>query len=633
MGAVPIARSGTRVLLVEDNPADAALLTELLQRTGIPADQVSRVSRCADAIARLRDAPADVILLDLHLPDGRGSSMVQRIRHAAPTTPLILITTSEDASLMATGADDFLSKFDLDSRTLDRSIRHAMQRQRLQSELREIVWRSPEAILIVGRGSVVRFVNPAAEQLFGCDAEHLLGSTPSFALQSSDVFQIPTFDGSTRHAEVRVMDMQWLEEPAMMVAMRDISDRIRAEQLQRRLIHADKLASIGQMSAGIAHEINNPAAYVLANLTVLNDLLDELRGKQGQDEAAEQALAGMGELLTDCVGGMDRIRNVVSELKMFSRIERDDVEEVDINQVVEAACHLASNEIRHRARLVKSLEEVPMLRGDAGKLTQVVVNLLINAAQAIDGGDAAHNRIEVRTCFRDRNVFLSVSDSGSGIDAGNLSRIFEPFFTTKTKERGTGLGLALVAELVRVHDGEVDVDSSPERGTCFTVRLPLRSTIPSVRPPVSERPSQKLRRNAARAKVLLIDDDPALRRALKRMLGAHHDVTEADGGRGGIDALGLDAPCEVVLCDLMMPDVDGPAVYEHLKSQRPDLLPRLAFLSGGAFTPRVRNFLDDTDIRVVEKPVSREALLEVISELLGQPLARTATQSLSSPSK
>lgn len=392
----------------------------------------------------------------------------------------------------------------------------------------------------------------------------------------------------------------------------------RVRELEQRLVHADKLACIGQMSAGIAHEVNNPIAYVLANLTSLSDLLDDLE-RVHLDEGAKQALTGAREIVADCTGGMERIRRVVSDLKVFSRVEYDHVEQIDLNKIVESACQLAGNEVRHRARLVLDTDDVPRVLGDASKLTQVIVNLLINAAQAIESGDASHHRITVETRLEGSDVVLRVKDTGSGIPAELLPRIFEPFVTTKPRDRGTGLGLWLVNEIVRTHEGTIRVDSTVGQGTSFEVRLPKGRSVRSVHPPESPENQNASIPARRKARLLLIDDDPALRRALIRLLSGHHIVIEADGGAGGIAAIDSGAHFDAVLCDLMMPDLDGPAVYEHMARSRPDLLDHLAFLSGGAFTPRVRTFLDHVETQVVEKPASREALLRVIDGLINEP--------------
>lgn len=388
----------------------------------------------------------------------------------------------------------------------------------------------------------------------------------------------------------------------------------RVRDLEQRLVHADKLACIGQMSAGIAHEVNNPVAYVLANLTSLTDLLDDLEDAN-LGEAAKQALSGAREIVTDCAGGMERIRRVVSDLKVFSRVEYDHIEQVDLNQVVESACQLAGNEVRHRARLVIEAGDVPRVLGDASKLTQVIVNLLINAAQAIESGDASRHRITVATRLDQGDVVLRVADTGCGIAPELLPRIFEPFVTTKPRDRGTGLGLWLVNEIVRLHEGQISVESKLGQGTSFEVRMPAGRSMRSMLPAESVENQNASIPARRRSRVLLIDDDAALRRALIRLLSAHHVIIEADGGSGGIAAIDSGAHFDAVLCDLMMPDLDGPAVYEHIARTRPALLDHLAFLSGGAFTPRVRRFLDEVATQVVEKPASREALLRVIDGL------------------
>jgi nitrogen-specific signal transduction histidine kinase/ActR/RegA family two-component response regulator len=388
----------------------------------------------------------------------------------------------------------------------------------------------------------------------------------------------------------------------------------RVRELEGRLVHADKLACIGQMSAGIAHEINNPAAYVLANLTVLGDLLDELRGEP-LGEAGRQALTSAHEILTDCTGGMERIQRVAGDLKLFSRVEYDSFERVSLNEVVEGALKLADNELRHRARVEKKLGASAPVLGDASKLSQIVLNLLINAAQAIESGDASHNVISVETVSDETQVILRVRDTGSGIAESALPRIFDPFFTTKPKGSGTGLGLWLVRELVRMHDGEIAARNTRD-GTVFEVVLPAdvgSVKRPAVLPPTLHTgASMPVRR---RARVLLIDDDPALRRALKRLLNPHHTLIEADGGASAISALRGQASFDAILCDLMMPDLDGPAVYDFIVQHRPELAEHLVFMSGGAFTERAQTFLEHSGMRVIEKPVSRETLLRAIDSL------------------
>jgi nitrogen-specific signal transduction histidine kinase/ActR/RegA family two-component response regulator len=406
----------------------------------------------------------------------------------------------------------------------------------------------------------------------------------------------------------------------------------RVRDLEARLVHADKLACIGQMSAGIAHEINNPVAYVLANLTVLGDLLAEIRG-EALGEASLQALTSANEILVDCVGGMDRIQRVASDLRLFSRVEYDSLEQVNLNEVVEGALKLADNELRHRARIEKKLAAVAQVVGDASKLSQVVLNLLINAAQAIESGDASHNVISVETLARGTEVLLRVRDTGPGIPESALPRIFDPFFTTKAKGSGTGLGLWLVREIVRMHHGEITARNSHE-GTVFELSLPaqigsLRRSTPAgtIAHTNTSMPARR------RARVLLIDDDAALRRALKRMLNAYHTLVEADGGASAIALLRESAPFDAILCDLMMPDIDGPTVHEFVANHRPELVDKLAFLSGGAFTERARDFLERTGTHVIEKPVSREALLRVIDGLAGAGVEPLTTQLVVGASK
>ena len=245
---------------------------------------------------------------------------------------------------------------------------------------------------------------------------------------------------------------------------------------RRQLLHADRLAAIGQMAAGVAHEINNPATFVLANLELACEDLQQLaqRSKQAgrHDEAC--SVLGVEEMLSQCGQGMHRIRSITRDLNTFSRIERDEQELVDINSLLRLASRMVANQLRSRGTLELELGTVPAILADKGKLAQVMINLLINAVQALEEGREKANRITLRTNHCDGVITIQVSDTGPGIPEHILPRIFEPFFTTKTRDAGTGLGLSLSSEIIRAHGGTIEVSSCVARGTTFTITLPTR---------------------------------------------------------------------------------------------------------------------------------------------------------------
>lgn len=251
------------------------------------------------------------------------------------------------------------------------------------------------------------------------------------------------------------------------------------QSTQRQLLHNEKMASLGQLAAGVAHEINNPTSYVTSNLQTLKDYLKlyELalgsKEKLTLDSKQEKALAFAREdtpgLLEACVEGLERITEIVASLKTFSRKEEDHFIATDLNQVVEDSLKIVWNEIKYLDAIVQDLSsELPSILGNAGQLQQVIVNLLVNAAQSI----SENGKLIVSTYVENEDVTLSVTDNGSGMDKKVLEKIFEPFYTTKKENEGTGLGLSVSYAIVKKHGGLISVNSSPNIGTTFTLRFP-----------------------------------------------------------------------------------------------------------------------------------------------------------------
>ena len=425
--------------------------------------------------------------------------------------------------------------------------------------------------------------------------------------------------------------------------LRDISDRKRAEEaLQVRtaeLLHSDRLVAVGQLAGGVAHEINNPAAFVTSNLTVLQKHIDKLEGvlneirergrKRSLDDRWVDDLLTEGEvpfllhdtkaILQDNLEGMQRISGITKDLRSFARIEGDEIELVDLNEIVRSVSNMVSNEIRHRAKLVENLGKVPLIAADRAKLAQVVMNLMMNAAQAIEDGEASKNQITVETSRGEGTVILTVTDTGRGIAEQDQERVFEPFFTTKARTVGTGLGMPIAMEIVRRHGGDIRFSSTVGEGTCFEVTLQERTPIPAS-PSLSDSHAPLPVGPRLRARVLLIDDEAMLRSAMSRILEPHHEIVVADGGLEALAELERDNGFDVILCDLMMPDLDGAQLYSALRETMPFLLHRIVFISGGAFTPAALNFIGSVHNFVLEKPVSRALLLSVIDKIATKSL-------------
>ncbi len=392
------------------------------------------------------------------------------------------------------------------------------------------------------------------------------------------------------------------------------------DELRRRLHHADRLAILGQVAAGIAHEINNPSAFVLMNLGLLKEgvgaCLDGVAALPSSADVAalslRSALKDLDALLEECTEGMQRIKGIMGELRAFARVD-DNIEElVALDDVARVACRIVGGQVRGKARLMKDLQRVEPVLGDRGHLAQAVTNLLVNAAQALPEGDAGENIVRVSTFQDGAFAVLVVEDTGPGIPDHVKARVFEPFFTTKPSGQGTGLGLSLVAEIVTRLKGTIVADDRPGGGARFTVRLPVDQAAAKAPP---DPPAEPARTDGRRARVLLVDDDAPLLKACVRALSPMHDVVSADGGRRAIAILKEDQAFDVVLCDVVMPDMAGASVVEFVRDHAPALMPRFLFLTGGAVTERARAVVQAQPAPVLEKPVSLDVLLEVIARV------------------
>jgi signal transduction histidine kinase/ActR/RegA family two-component response regulator len=376
-------------------------------------------------------------------------------------------------------------------------------------------------------------------------------------------------------------------------------------QTRDNLVHSERLAALGRLSASIGHEINNPLSYVIGNLNYISDELAD-----DQSVRQEELIAGA---VQDALGGAERIRKIVSELRVFNvSAERDARRVVDVAAVLEAAVKLVRGEIRHRAQLVRQYEPVAAVMAEPTKLTQVFVNLLLNAAQAIPEermrlGQAV---ITVKTSMLgDEQLAIEIADTGTGMADDVRQRIFEPFFTTKPSDRGTGLGLFVSLGIVTGFGGSIEVDSRVGEGTTLRILLPAclgAESSPEPGPPTS------LRSLKSRRRLLVVDDDVLVARTLARQLSGHQ-VEVVASGQAALERLSAaGSSFDLVLCDLMMPDMTGMDVYEAVEERHPGLAGRFVFISGGGVTERSRKFLELHADRVLPKPIDSRQLSELL---------------------
>jgi PAS domain S-box-containing protein len=368
-----------------------------------------------------------------------------------------------------------------------------------------------------------------------------------------------------------------------------------------------QLASVVSLAAGVAHGINNPLTYVLANLDCVSEQLRALQGK-----VAPAALDDLEQMTAEAKCGAEHVARIAHNLKAFSRVDEDQRGRTELHPVIEAACALASNEIRHRARLVKIYRPVPAVEANDARLTLVFFNLFMNAVQAIPPGRADDNQIDVRTWTDHGRAHVEIRDSGSGIAPEHLVHVFDPFFTTRPQDKGTGLGLSMCHGIVTALGGDIAIESTLGVGTTVRVSIPSFSgVIPAAT--VVTRVSTGTGRGG---KILVVDDDAAICTAIRRTLGRRHQVTTTTSGREAIERVGGGERYDLILCDLMMPMVTGMEVHAELVATVPEQADRIVFLTGGAFTTEAREFLARIPNERFEKPFDGGRLRLLAKEMV-----------------
>jgi PAS domain S-box-containing protein len=416
-------------------------------------------------------------------------------------------------------------------------------------------------------------------------------------------------DGTIVTVEISSIFIEFEGAPAVLAFARDVTERSR---LRAQLAHADRLASLGTMAAGVAHEINNPLAFVM----LAADMLErEPRIVSGGDQ--------LHELVRNIRTGIRRIASIVRDLRTYGQYEDEPPGGVDLASTLESAISITGHEVRPRARLRREHGVLPPVLGVPMRLEQVFVNLLLNAAHSISE-KRSDGEIVVSAYPRETDVVVEVSDNGAGIEPDLLPRIFEPFVTSKPAGEGVGLGLSICRDIVVRWGGRIEARSMLGEGTTLRLTLPLanesefilaegprvepvvlpRTPSPSARPEPAEEPPSQVRPVGIRRRVLVVDDEPLTVAMATAALRDVHDVVGVTDPEAGLARILGDESIEVVVCDIMMPGLTGMDIYERVKRERPGREEKIIFLTGGPYTQRARAFLESIPNRRLMKPLS-----------------------------
>jgi PAS domain S-box-containing protein len=414
-------------------------------------------------------------------------------------------------------------------------------------------------------------------------------------------FRIVRPDGEVRTLQARshlVVDAAGT--PVRMIATtHDITDH---KATAARLVFTDRMASVGTLAGGVAHEINNPLAFISAHLELI------------EQELGANTSGDLATMLSDTRDGVERIKNIVRGLQAFSSTDEDQRSPLDVQRVLELALLMTDNQIRHRAQLVRAFTSMPDVIANPATLAQVFLNLLVNAAEAIPEGQTDRHSITVTTRTDDAGwAIIEIRDTGRGIAREIQNQIFDPFFTTKPIGKGTGLGLSICHGIVRSLGGELGFTTSPGAGTVFRVALP-----PAIAPARAAEPAAPVAvgpvvENPRPTRLLIVDDEVVFAHALRRLLQRDkHQITIVHEGREAIARAEAGEQFDAIVCDLMMPSMSGMELHAKLVAVAPDQAARLIFLTGGAFSPMAKQFLDRVPNAWFEKPCDLDQLRAAI---------------------
>jgi signal transduction histidine kinase len=394
--------------------------------------------------------------------------------------------------------------------------------------------------------------------------------------------------------------------PAIERERREAALRGERRKMEAQLMASDRMASVGMLAAGVAHEINNPLAAVLANLYVVREVLGDLQAlSAGVREASEAA--------ADAMAAAERVRQIVRDVKIFSRGSEERLVPVDVHRVLDSTVRMAWNEIRHRAKLVRRFGRINAVLGSEQRLGQVFLNLVVNAAQAIPQGRAQDNEIRLVTFMEASRVVIEISDTGGGIPPEIRGRLFSPFVTSKPPGQGTGLGLSISQRIVSALGGDITLQTEVGRGTTFRITLPATDEAPPVRESSTDLTPFA---SVPRSRILVVDDELMVTNAIRRIVGNAHDVVVVFRAREALSRVQSGERFGLILCDLLMPEMTGIQLHEAMTAVAPDQAEKMVFMTGGTFTSEAAAFVDARPDRVLEKPFDKPTLIAALATRL-----------------
>jgi PAS domain S-box-containing protein len=661
-----------RILLIEDNTEDATLIQEALVAEQGNTFTLTHVRRLSEGLRHLAHHEADVVLLDLRLPDSEGVGTIARVRQQAPEVPVLVLTGSDDTGIavdaVKQGAEDYLVKgyVQVYPTLLSRAIRYALERQRAEEQVRrahaqteQLLFSIPSILIRVSPDGRITHWNAVAEATFGVTTADIIGqplegsaigwhfekvreaiarcrsTNQAVVLEDMPVWRA---DGPAGFVGLTIVPMRGDGEDdghGVLIFGADVTERKRAEaereRLQAQLLQSQKMETIGRFAGGIAHDFNNFLQVILGFAWLI----------RARFQKSPELMTDLQEI----VHAAESASEMIHQLLAFSRRKPLQPKVLDMNAAVRSMARLLQQFAGESIRVDVELHSEPLaVKCDPTGLEQVLMNLCANARDSMPQGGTltvSTRRVEADAAFRDIHpaakasayAALSIRDTGTGMEPTVAAHVFEPFFTTKQTGKGTGLGLAVVYGLVQQHEGLVHIETAPGQGTTFHLFFPYRQLEPAelaalqaagdTPPPAAEPaaavpPAAAGTGRTAKPRILVVDDDPAIRRLCERILAPTCEVLVLPSGRAALDELGR-TRYHLLLTDLRMPNMDGVTLLKEVAklAHAPHVLAMT-----GSVTREMEQRLQTVPLSgpVIHKPFTAPTLLDEVGRCLGQTL-------------
>jgi two-component system cell cycle sensor histidine kinase/response regulator CckA len=624
----------TRVLVVEDDAIIGSDIAETLVRLGYDVPAIAESS--AEALREVGAKEPDVVLMDIRLRGPvDGVETVAQLRRTSDV-PVVYLTAHTDEATLArakeTAAHGYLVK-PFNERDLRTSIEVAIRKHELERHVAERErWFSTtlaslgDAVIAADAADHVTFMNPVAEAITGFSARFARGRPLAEVFRRVEQPAAPNLETADdasatlapkgelvdRAGERHVIDDTVSpivdERGALLgrvIVFRDVTER---KRLERRLEVAERLASLGTMASGLAHELNNPLAAVMGNVAFVLEDLASLEQRARFDEQARARLEEWRNALADAASAAERLRKIVETMGWFVDRRSPQKRVVDVRELLEQAEKLIEAAVSRRIRIARTYGTTPRVAVDDAQFARVLANLLSSAADAVLESGAPNAEIGVVTSTdATGRAVIEIRYGGPSVRAAVLGPPFEPSYAKTAAASGTGLALAVSHSLVLAAGGELTTPLADGSERAFRVSLPpaLSSVAPHRSVPAVA---------SKRARVLVIDDELTISKVIVRLL-PEHDVSFETDASAAVARIRSGESFDVILCDLMMPLLSGADVYAAVRAANPALAFRLVFLTGGAFTPQITEFLQRVDNKVVHKPFGAGELRAAIAAL------------------